>query len=93
MTRVAVVIGSALIFAILGLVAGHLCVVAYGGGAGFDLAGTTMRTSGYREMKPEFLLGCYLAPPIFGAMIGFGIAIVSLRFLGPAGEFSSGSRV
>ena len=32
MTRVAVVIGSALIFAILGPVAGHLCVVAYGGG-------------------------------------------------------------
>ena len=30
-------------------------------------------------MKPEFLLGL-LASPIFGAMIGFGIAIVSLRF-------------
>jgi hypothetical protein len=82
MTRVWIVLGSALVFAIVGLVAGHLCVSAYSG-VEIDVGGNIVRASGNRQPSTEFLIFCYLAPPLIGAAIGFVLAAITLKLFGP----------
>ena len=83
MTRVAIVIGTALAFAILGLVAGHFSVAVYDDGYSVNAAGQTVRVASSHNMRPEYVLGCYLGAPVFGAAIGFFVSTVALMIFGP----------
>jgi hypothetical protein len=82
MTRVAVVIGSALAFAVIALIAGHLCVTAYSG-VTIDVGGNIVRAYGGERPSTEFLFFCYFAPPFIGALVGFVLSIMALKTFGP----------
>ena len=36
-------------------------------------------------MRPEYVLGCYLGAPVFGAAIGFVVSTIALTIFGPRG--------
>jgi len=76
MDRVVTVIATSLVFAILGLVAGHFCADAYSGVVSIDAAG--------RSPSTELLVSCYLVAPAIGAGIGFVAAVCTFWLFGPS---------
>lgn len=83
MTRVGIVLGASLAFAILGLVAGHFCVSVYSGGYALNAAGQSVRVASTEHVRPEFVIGCYLAAPLVAAFVGFVASIIALALFGP----------
>jgi hypothetical protein len=70
MGRVAVVLISSLLFALIGLAIGHLCV------------DTVRATSQPNRLDEDFVLICYMAPPAVGAVLGFVISFIALKWAG-----------
>ena len=70
MLRVTTVIVSSLLFALLGLAIGYLCV-------------DTVKIRSPEKLDDEFILICYMAPPAAGALMGFLISFIAMRWATP----------
>jgi hypothetical protein len=80
MLRVITVIVSSLLFALLGLAIGYLCV------------DTMRKQSEPSLLHEEFVLMCYMAPPAIGAVLGFIVSFVSLKWAGGPGVRNAGGQ-
>ena len=79
--RVITVITSTLLFALLGLAIGYLCME------------TMQRHGEPNRLDEELVLVCYMVPPAFGAVLGFIVSFVSLKWAGgPSVRNAAGQR-
>ena len=81
MTRVAIIIGTSLAFAILGLIAGHLCISVYSGNTVLDAGGHAIRVSATGNLDMAMVISCYLGPPFVGAFTGLLVSLIALKGL------------
>jgi hypothetical protein len=73
MARVIIVLVSALVFGLFGLLIGYLTVQA---------KLQTTQVSGYPGMSGQLLVS-YLLAPAFGAAVGFVLSVVTMKLFGP----------